>query len=36
MHIGSYDDEGAILAHLHLEWIPQNGYVETENIMRST
>ncbi len=28
MHIGSYDDEGPVLARLHNEWLPQNGYVE--------
>ncbi len=27
MHIGSYDDEGPVMARLH-EFIPQNGYVE--------
>jgi len=26
MHIGSYDDEGPILACLHDEWMPSNGY----------
>jgi hypothetical protein len=25
LHIGSYDDEGPILAKLHNEFIPQNG-----------
>jgi len=28
MHIGSYDDEGPVLAEMHSEFIPQNGYVE--------
>jgi hypothetical protein len=28
MHIGSYDNEGPILAKLHAEFIPENGYVE--------
>lgn len=28
MHIGSYDDEAPTLAHLHNEWLPQNGYTE--------
>ena len=28
MHIGSYDDEGPILAKMHDEFIPENGYVE--------
>lgn len=28
MHIGSYDDEGPVLARLHNEFLPQNGYVE--------
>jgi len=27
MHIGSYDDEGPIIARLHNEFLPQNGYV---------
>jgi len=26
MHIGSYDDEGPVLARLHAEWMPSNGY----------
>jgi hypothetical protein len=26
LHIGSYDDEGPILAKMHNEFIPQNGY----------
>jgi len=28
MHTGSYDDEGPILAELHNEFIPNNGYEE--------
>ena len=28
MHIGSYDDEGPVLARLHDEWLPQHGYRE--------
>ena len=28
MHVGSYDDEGPVLARLHDEFIPQNGYKE--------
>lgn len=28
MHVGSYDDEGPILAKMHNEFIPENGYVE--------
>ena len=28
MHTGSYDDEGPILAELHHEFIPNNGYEE--------
>jgi hypothetical protein len=28
MHIGSYDDEGPVLARLHAEWLPRQGYVE--------
>ncbi len=28
LHRGSYDDEGPVLARLHNEWIPENGYVE--------
>jgi hypothetical protein len=28
MHIGSYDDEGPIIARLHTEFLPRNGYVE--------
>lgn len=28
MHVGSYDDEGPVLARLHQEFIPQAGYVE--------
>ena len=26
MHIGSYDDEGPVLAKMHAEFIPSNGY----------
>ena len=26
MHIGSYDDEGPVLARLHNEWMPANDY----------
>lgn len=29
MHIGPYADEGPVLAEMHLEFIPNNGYVET-------
>lgn len=28
MHIGSYDDEGPVLAKMHGEFIPENGFVE--------
>ncbi len=28
MHIGSYDDEGPILAKMHSEYIPENGFIE--------
>jgi len=28
MHVGSYDDEGPVLAKMHAEFIPENGYVE--------
>ena len=28
LHIGSYDDEGPVLARLHQEWLGANGYVE--------
>jgi hypothetical protein len=28
LHIGSYDDEGPVLARLHQDWLPQQGYVE--------
>ena len=28
MHIGSYDDEGPVLAKMHNEFIPENGFVE--------
>jgi hypothetical protein len=26
LHLGSYDDEGPVLAELHEEWMPNNGY----------
>jgi len=26
MHIGSYDDEGPVLAKMHEEYIPKNGF----------
>lgn len=26
LHLGSYDDEGPVLAKLHEEWMPENGY----------
>jgi hypothetical protein len=26
LHLGSYDDEGPVLASLHEEWMPKNGY----------
>jgi hypothetical protein len=29
MHLGSYDDEGPVLARMHQDFIPNNGYVET-------
>jgi hypothetical protein len=29
MHVGSYDDEGPVLARLHDEFLPQNGLRET-------
>jgi hypothetical protein len=29
LHIGSYEDEGPVLAQLHNEFLPQNGYTET-------
>lgn len=29
MHVGSYDDEGPVLARLHDEYLPQNGLAET-------
>ena len=29
MHLGSYDDEGPVLARMHEDFIPDNGYVET-------
>jgi len=28
LHIGSYDDEGPVLARMHNEFIPENGYIE--------
>ncbi len=28
MHIGSYDDEGPVLAQMHNDFIPNNGFVE--------
>ena len=28
MHIGSFDDEGPVLAEMHSEFIPGNGYIE--------
>lgn len=28
MHIGSYDDEGPVIAKMHSEFIPDNGFVE--------
>jgi hypothetical protein len=28
MHIGSYDDEGPVLAQMHSDFIPKNGFVE--------
>jgi hypothetical protein len=28
LHIGSFDDEGPVLARMHAEFIPENGYVE--------
>lgn len=28
LHVGSYDAEGPVLARLHQEWLPQQGYVE--------
>jgi len=28
MHIGSYDDEGTVLAQMHSDFIPNNGFVE--------
>jgi len=28
MHIGSYDDEGPVLAKMHSDFIPKNGFVE--------
>jgi hypothetical protein len=29
MHVGSYDDEGPVLAKLHDEYLPENSLVET-------
>jgi len=29
MHVGSYDDEGPLLARLHGEYLPQNGLAES-------
>lgn len=29
LHIGAYDDEGPIIAKMHKEFIPENGYEET-------
>ena len=29
MHIGSYDDEGPVLAQMHSDFIPKNGFVES-------
>jgi hypothetical protein len=29
LHVGSYDDEGPVLARLHREFLPANGFVET-------
>jgi hypothetical protein len=26
LHLGSYDDEGPVLARLHDQWMPENGY----------
>ncbi len=28
MHIGSYDDEGPVLAQMHSDFIPNNGFIE--------
>ncbi len=28
LHVGSYDDEGSTLAHLHSHWLPEHGYRE--------
>ena len=28
MHVGSFDDEGPVLAEMHSEFIPHNGYLE--------
>ncbi len=27
LHLGSYDDEGPVLARLHDQWMPENGYL---------
>lgn len=27
LHLGSYDDEGPVLARLHEHWMPENGYL---------
>ncbi len=29
LHVGPYADEGPVLAEMHLDFIPNNGYVET-------
>ncbi len=29
LHVGPYADEGPVLAQMHLDFIPNNGYVET-------
>jgi len=26
LHLGSYDDEGPVLARMHGEWMPEHGY----------
>ena len=28
MHVGSFDDEGPVLAEMHSEFLPDNGYIE--------
>jgi hypothetical protein len=28
MHIGSYDDEGPVLAQMHSAFIPDNGFIK--------